>query len=52
MLRRETMATFGSPEVVDAPLPGKVSKHKSVGTVPQTDTGGHVEKTKALRELR
>ncbi len=41
--RRETIVSFGKREVVNAMLPGKVSKHKSVGTVPQTDTGGHVE---------
>ena len=38
-------------EVVDAMLPGKVSKVRCKLTVPQTDTGGQVENTKALREL-
>ena len=28
-------------------LPRKTSKHKRGGSVPQTDTGGRVEKTKA-----
>ena len=28
-------------------LPRKTSKHKRSGSVPQTDTGGRVEKTKA-----
>jgi hypothetical protein len=28
-------------------LPRKTSKHKRNGSVPQTDTGGRVEKTKA-----
>ena len=28
-------------------LPRKTSKHKHNGSVPQTDTGGRVEKTKA-----
>lgn len=37
-----------SDEVVDAKLPGKVSKHRYEATVPQTDTGGRVENTKAL----
>jgi hypothetical protein len=38
-------------EVVDAMLPGKASKVRYKLTVPQTDTGGQVENTKALREL-
>ena len=38
-------------EVVDAMLPGKASKVRCKLTVPQTDTGGQVENTKALREL-
>ncbi len=41
----------GRKEVVDATLPGKASKHKHNSTVPQTDTGGQVENTKALRQL-
>ncbi len=35
-------------EVVDATLPGKVSKVRYTVSVPQTDTGGQVEYTKAL----
>ena len=36
-------------EVIDAMLPGKASKHKCLRTVPETDTGGQVENTEALR---
>ena len=39
-------------EVVDAMLPGKASKHKYIRTVPETDTGGQVENTKALERTR
>ena len=39
-------------EMVDALLPRKVSKHKQQETVPQTDTGGQVEHTKALERTR
>ena len=45
-LRYETML-YGA-EVVDAILPGKASKLMVILTVPQTDTGGQVENTKAL----
>ena len=38
-------ATAG--EILLKSLPRKSSKIKSEGTVPQTDTGGQVEKTKA-----
>ena len=38
-------------EVVDAMLPGKASKVRYKLTVPQTDTGGQVENTKAMRQL-
>ena len=34
--------------MIDAMLPRKASKHKYYETVPQTDTGRQVEKTKAL----
>ena len=34
--------------MVDAMLPGKSSKLRCVGIVPETDTGGQVENTKAL----
>ena len=39
-------------EAVDARLPRKASKLQVVGTVPQTDTGGQVENTKALERTR
>ena len=38
----------GSPSVIlQSTLPRKFSKLNTCGTVPKTDTGGHVEKTKA-----
>ena len=36
----------------DAMLPGKASKLQIIKTVPQTDTGGQVENTKALERTR
>ena len=45
-LRTETRI-YGS-EVVDALLPGKTSKLQIIRTVPQTDTGGWDEYSKAL----
>ena len=39
-------------KVIDALLPGKTSKHKLLGTVPQTDTGGWDENSKALERTR
>ena len=38
--------------MVDAMLPGKASKLQVTKTVPQTDTGGQVENTKALERTR
>jgi hypothetical protein len=46
-----TRLSFGTVEVADATLPGKLSKASYIRTVPQTDTGGLVENTTALREL-
>ena len=43
---------FGHHEGIEATLPGKVSKHNTAKTVPQTDTGGQVEYTKALERTR
>ena len=43
---------FYGTEAVDALLPGKASKHNFMTTVPQTDTGGKVENTKALETTR
>ena len=39
-------------EGAGALLPGKVSKVSLIQTVPQTDTGGQVENTKALERTR
>ena len=46
------MTSYLRDEVVDAMLPGKASKLQIIGTVPQTDTGGQVENTKALERTR
>lgn len=37
---------FANP-MLRSTLPRKTSKHKRIDSVPQTDTGGRVEKTKA-----
>ena len=47
-----TSYLLGSNEVVDAMLPRKASKLQVTRTVPQTDTGGWVENTKALERTR
>ena len=39
-------------EATNALLPGKASKHQVTSIVPQTDTGGQVENTKALERTR
>ena len=39
-------------EVADTMLPGKASKLQFVKTVPQTDTGGQDENSKALERTR
>ena len=39
-------------EVIDTLLPGKAANHNLRKTVPQTDTGGQVEHTKALERTR
>ena len=39
-------------EVIDAMLPGKAASHNLYETVPQTDTGGQVEYTKAHERTR
>jgi hypothetical protein len=39
-------------QLIDAMLPGKVSKLMDYRTVPQTNTGGQVENTKALERTR
>ncbi len=45
-LRRDDEALRA--EATNALLPGKASKHQVTSIVPQTDTGGQVENTKAL----
>ena len=45
-------ACTGTEEVIDAKLPRKISKLQIHSTVPQTDTGGQVENTKALERTR
>ena len=39
-------------EVIDTKLPGKATKLQSRTTVPQTDTGGQDENSKALERTR
>ena len=39
---------FGFREVIEPKLPRKTSKRVDLVTVPQTDSGGRVEHTKAL----
>ena len=38
--------------MIDAQLPRKASKHRLTLIVPQTDTGGQVENTKARERTR
>lgn len=51
MLRCEYELLRGS-EVVDAMLPGKATKRRLISTVPQTDTGGWEENSKALERTQ
>ena len=46
------MSSYYGSEVIDAMLPGKASKLQIVRIVPQADTGGRVENTKALERTR
>lgn len=46
------MKLFGASEVADTKLPGKATKLQPVGTVPQTDTGGQDENSKALERTQ
>ncbi len=47
------MTTHYGVEAIDALLPGKASKLQITSQiVPQTDTGGRVENTKALERTR
>ncbi len=47
ILRVQSKGEASADPMLGSTLPRKTSKHKRVGTVPQTDTGGRVEKTKA-----
>ncbi len=38
--------------MVDAMLPGKATKRRLISTVPQTDTGGWEENSKALERTQ
>ncbi len=46
------MTRYYGTEVLDALLPGKTSKHRLLRTVPQTNTGGWDENSKALERTR
>jgi hypothetical protein len=48
-LRCDDDGPLVGPELVNAMLPRKASKHKLNRIVPETNTGGKVENTKALR---
>ena len=50
-LRRGTRGVL-LPEAADTMLPGKATKLQPVGTVPQTDTGGQDENSKALERTQ
>ncbi len=47
ILRVQSKGEASADPMLGSTLPRKTSKHKRDGTVPQTDTGGRVEKTKA-----
>ena len=56
ILRVQSKGEASADPMLGSTLPRKTSKHKHNGSVPQTDTGGRVEKTKAnewevLKEL-
>ena len=46
------MSSYYGSEVIDAMLPGKASKRQIIRNRTQTDTGDHVENTKALERTR
>ena len=50
-LRRGTRGVL-LPEAADTMLPGKATKLQSNETVPQTDTGGQDENSKALERTQ
>ncbi len=47
ILRVQTKGEASADLMSRSTLPRKTSKHKRTGSVPQSDTGGRVEKTKA-----
>lgn len=47
LLQVESEDEASAESTLGSTLPRKTSKHKRNGSVPQTDTGGRVEKTKA-----
>ena len=47
LLQVESKDAATAKSILESTLPRKTSKHKHVCSVPQTDTGGRVEKTKA-----
>ena len=47
ILRVQSKGEATAKPMLGSTLPRKTSKHKRNGSVPQTDTGGRVEKTKA-----
>ena len=47
ILRVQSKGEASAKPMSGSTLPRKTSKHKRIDSVPQTDTGGRVEKTKA-----
>ncbi len=47
ILRVQSKGEASADPMLGSTLPRKTSKHKRIDSVPQSDTGGRVEKTKA-----
>ena len=47
LIRVQSKGEVSTDPMLRSTLPRKTSKHKRNGSVPQSDTGGRVEKTKA-----
>ena len=47
IVRVQSKGEASADPMLGSTLPRKTSKHKRIDSVPQTDTGGKVEKTKA-----
>lgn len=47
LLQVQSKDAASAKSILGSTLPRKSSKHKRISSVPQTDTGGRVEKTKA-----